>query len=856
MAIQTLCRPKKRSEQTSHHSGSIPIEQNDYVPELQNVISSGGAQESTSGSFYVQHRPERWVLARPSYPQITDIPRFQVQTKDVPIQSHAFWSQHSTTHVHESHVRGYETRCRGGSLGPPVPGRYSYSVGISGSEPPRYADGPKDFSRPGVFDKPHKIQTFASPKISVAGDQLGPGSQPIVRHSPGNLDQVFRPPSPSLRLTTNEETGHASAGASKMDGQRGSLPQTFHLLDKENPASNNPVVQELACSTLQAHASKTAPVEKLYSNSNTIGSTGSGFYSNDGCIPQGMGHRIGGGEIFRAFSPNDVLLNQCERTLGSVDGSLIDRQRESFHPNISRQYPSYLHHQERLRQNFSSPFPRGSYTKKNTKQETDPGSETHPGIVQCPIGPALSQHHHFDGMVSPTNDLQQQNPEKISSPQMGHVRHVPEQEASEICVSVSRYRSKGHRRANDGLVPHGGTIHVSPHSSNFEGGGEMARVETQDNCVSHGILASQTLVCQTIEDQQNVLQNLNSPSTSSGEHYRVPDVSYRTPRLEFMKVALRDTFPGEEEIIQFLVSTIRPSSAKDYQTKFSLFMNFLRTNAIALQDLKLINVLQFLMFLFRNRRSARTIYSYRSALSKPLKWYFNIDLMSPYVSDLLKAMVLQRPRQPPKELSWDVKELLSFVEEFALDQDETNRAAITGILLLLATGWRISELHACVRDAEFLSIDTQNILKIRPHKAFLAKNELPNNRWGHVTIKPLFLQDGRRSNLCPVLNLQQYLTSTSRMKKGPLFIQSLSNEPTPLHTISRLICNFIKRACPGASPGAHDLRKVAASLALVDCMNLSFVTSTMNWSSTTTFIKHYLLQTPTLSVPIATPGRR
>ena len=196
------------------------------------------------------------------------------------------------------------------------------------------------------------------------------------------------------------------------------------------------------------------------------------------------------------------------------------------------------------------------------------------------------------------------------------------------------------------------------------------------------------------------------------------------------------------------------------------------------------------------------------------------------------------------------------MEGSSLDQDETGMATVAAILLLLATGWRISELHACVRDSEFLSLDAQHTLKIRPHKAFLAKNESPSERWGHVTVKPLFLQDGRRSNFCPIFNLQRYLESTDRIKKGPLFIRPLFNEPMSLPMIRRLVCNFIRHACQGASPGAHDLRKVAASLALVDCMNLSFVTSTMNWSSTTTFIKHYLLQTPLISVPIVTPGRR
>ena len=83
---------------------------------------------------------------------------------------------------------------------------------------------------------------------------------------------------------------------------------------------------------------------------------------------------------------------------------------------------------------------------------------------------------------------------------------------------VSRPGSDGHRRSHSGLVSYGGTIPVPSHSPTVEGGGEVARFETQDNDSSHGFLASQALVCQTPTNQQSSLQDLGTPSASSGIH--------------------------------------------------------------------------------------------------------------------------------------------------------------------------------------------------------------------------------------------------------------------------------------------------------------------------------------------------
>ena len=117
-----------------------------------------------------------------------------------------------------------------------------------------------------------------------------------------------------------------------------------------------------------------------------------------------------------------------------------------------------------------------------------------------------------------------------------------------------------------------------------------------------------------------------------------------------------------------------------------------------------------------------TVSHYRSALSRPLKEYFNIDLTCNLVSSLLKGMKVKRPPQPAPKPQWNLGKVLALLESSSTSS-EINSLRKTAFLLLLATGWRISELHACVRDEEYCRVLERNSLIFRPHPSFLAKNE-------------------------------------------------------------------------------------------------------------------------------------
>ena len=93
----------------------------------------------------------------------------------------------------------------------------------------------------------------------------------------------------------------------------------------------------------------------------------------------------------------------------------------------------------------------------------------------------------------------------------------------------------------------------------------------------------------------------------------------------------------------------------------------------------------------------------------------------------------------------------------------------TAFLLLLATGWRISEVHACVRDEQYSSFNERGSLLIKPHSSFLAKNGL-RKRIEQREIRTLIGSNGQVSKICPVAAMKHYLSKTYKYKTGCLFI--------------------------------------------------------------------------------------
>ena len=326
--------------------------------------------------------------------------------------------------------------------------------------------------------------------------------------------------------------------------------------------------------------------------------------------------------------------------------------------------------------------------------------------------------------------------------------------------------------------------------------------------------------------------------------------------MEALKASYKKRFPNCVEAIALMAAPLRKNSIGDYQRKWERFLKFLKDNNTSPEEVSTSDVLNFLESLFnKNKLKASTVNHYKTALSKPLLEAYNINIKIPEVKDLIKAMQITRPNTPTEEPQWNLNKVLTYINDMPeplSDRDLLRKAAF---LLLLATGWRISELHACVRSEEYCQF-TRKSLRLRCHPNFMAKNESLSKRWKARDIKPLVLRDGGVSRLCPVSTLSSYLKRSKGKRAGPLF-QPVCKEAKPLtvHKLSTEICNLILEADPVAKAKVHDVRKYASSYALAETMvTPEELTKTIGWNSPATFFKCYMTSTEPLSRRVSLPG--
>ena len=201
---------------------------------------------------------------------------------------------------------------------------------------------------------------------------------------------------------------------------------------------------------------------------------------------------------------------------------------------------------------------------------------------------------------------------------------------------------------------------------------------------------------------------------------------------------------------------------------------------------------------------------------------------------------------------WSLNRVLSHLD--TLDMSiEFNLLRKSAFLLLLATGWRISELHACVRDQEHCRFTTAQSLVLRPHSSFLAKNG-HTNRLKPKEISILRDAKGNISNICPVTTLRRYL-DLNRDSKNSLFLHTKFDKELTVKGLNSAICSIIRDAEPEAKARAHDIRRMAASLSFLKDMNIGDLTEEFNWSSPAVFYKHYFMAVSLPDRPIAIPSR-
>ena len=306
---------------------------------------------------------------------------------------------------------------------------------------------------------------------------------------------------------------------------------------------------------------------------------------------------------------------------------------------------------------------------------------------------------------------------------------------------------------------------------------------------------------------------------------------------DFLRFALdRRKGIGPEEV-DFIEKYKKLSTTRQYNSCWKHWVSFLhehRPSSISWNF-----CISFFISLHKKGLASTTISSYKSALSRPMFYGFNIDFDSDLFNKIPKACSNINPDPPPKPISWSLGKVLQFAS--AIDVQDTSLRLLLGktlFLIAMASGARLSEVVALVRDRDHIQFGDSGEALLYPDPFFLAKNELPTKRRGPMRIRPL----PEDPSLCPVVCLKKYLQVTAAIKEGPLFWGETVSSILSIKQVRAKILYFIKAADPDSVPHGHDVRKVATTINYFHHMSFSDLQVVTGWKSPRVFFKHYLKQ--------------
>ena len=314
-----------------------------------------------------------------------------------------------------------------------------------------------------------------------------------------------------------------------------------------------------------------------------------------------------------------------------------------------------------------------------------------------------------------------------------------------------------------------------------------------------------------------------------------------------------------ERAAQAVLDAHRKSTQGLYDKKWDTFVEFAKTQDWSLEAITVPMVGEFLVHLRDGKHlKGSTIGTYLTAISSVLRRSCDINpSKSPDLQAMVRSFRLEDQKLVFKPPQWDLNTVLTHLSSAAFEPiDDIPLEALTiktVFLLGMATAARVSEIHAI--DSTRITFDEGpvGVAHLGLALDFVAKNQGLSEEARVFHISPLSGGEGVRPEvilaLCPVRALKCYLRRTQifRRQRKRLFLP-LGNKPGDItkNSISYWLKSAILKAYDAAglpSPTwarAHELRAVAASMALHSNISVQTIVQGCFWRGDSTFATHYL----------------
>ena len=259
------------------------------------------------------------------------------------------------------------------------------------------------------------------------------------------------------------------------------------------------------------------------------------------------------------------------------------------------------------------------------------------------------------------------------------------------------------------------------------------------------------------------------------------------------------------------------------------------------------DILSFLTDQFHAGHSYRSLNVYHSAISSIHPKIDGYTIGShPLVCCLLKGAFNRRPLLPKYQSTWSVETVIVYVKSLGKNEALSLKQITHKLAVLLA-------LTMASRSSDFslLTVTGCNFVQegIRCTLSGLSKQSRPRHSKSAIEVAhyPDIL-------VCPVMCLKRYIEVTKKFRAytptGPqpnqLFIGiSKPHAPVQACTIARWVKTVLKEAGINTDIfSAHSTRGASTSAAVSGGASLHVVLSQADWSSCSTFHKHYFRPQP------------
>lgn len=281
----------------------------------------------------------------------------------------------------------------------------------------------------------------------------------------------------------------------------------------------------------------------------------------------------------------------------------------------------------------------------------------------------------------------------------------------------------------------------------------------------------------------------------------------------------------EDSAVKILMSSIAPSTRKQYQSSLRRWKQFCVDNQVSMHQASSTDVIKFLTERYSEGASYGTLCSDRSAIALISQHEIGKDNL---ICRFLRGVYKNKPSKPKYDTTWDVGPVLEYIENMSTAHELSLREITEKIVTLLAlvTAHRLQTL-ALIRIKNIV-VGTEGITIKIPD---LIKTSKPGKSQPELSL-PFFKE---KPKLCAATAILEYIDFTKDLRqpsnKNLLIATRKPYNDASAQTIGHWIKNLLKKAGIDTEQfSAYSTRHAAVSAALNKGVDVATIRRTAGWT--------------------------